>query len=428
VIPSCSTNIKHVITLVGACFSAALFAACGGGLDVPSTSTPMSVAPQIGAPHSAAVGSAWRALSVSNGYKVLYNFEGGTDGNYPLAGLLNVKGTLYGTTSRGGVGYYGTVFSITTSGVETVLHSFVGERRGNYPVAGLINVKDTLYGTTELGGENGHGTVFAITTAGKETVLHSFAGAKRDGADPYSGRLLNINGTLYGTTAAGGAHRKGTVFKITTSGTETVLHSFKGNPDGDDPTGSLLNVNGTLYGTTYNGGTTGGGTVFSITTSGTETVLHSFALFGSEDGYYPEAGLINVKGTLYGTTYSGGADFGGTVFSITTSGTEDLLYSFSGTDSGSEDGAYPAAGLLNVNGTLYGTTNEGGAPNGGTVFSITTSGKETVLHAFGNSVSQDGWSPYAGLINVKGKLYGTTYFGGDGNCFSGCGTVFSLSP
>ena len=93
-----------------------------------------------------------------------------------------------------------------------------------------------------------------------------------------------------------------------------MLYSFEGgSKDGAYPEAGLLNVNGTLYGTTYEGGgATGGGTVFAITTSGKETLLHSFT--GSGDGEYPNAGLIDVSGTLYGTTADGGANDGGTVF------------------------------------------------------------------------------------------------------------------
>ncbi len=190
--------------------------------------------------------------------------------------------------------------------------------------------------------------------------------------------------------------------------TYEVLYSF-GSKSGDAeyPYADLINVNGKLYGTTYYGGAKGDGTVFSITPSGKETVLHSFGS-KSGDGEYPYAGLINVNGTLYGTTYYGGAKGDGTVFSITPSGKETVLHSF-GSKSG--DGEYPYAGLINVNGTLYGTTYYGGAKGDGSVFSITPSGKETVLHSFG-SKSGDGEYPYAGLINVKGTIYGTTYSGG----------------
>src|SRR5579871_1685623 len=153
--------------------------------------------------------------------------------------------------------------------------------------------------------------------------------------------------------------------------TETVLHSF-GTGDGEVVYAGLTNVKGTLYGTTIDGGASGYGTVFKITTAGKESVLHSFT--GSGDGAYPYGGLIDVKGTLYGTTLSAGgsacySNGCGTVFKITTSGKERVVYSFKG---GPGDGAFPEAGLTDVNGTLFGTTSSGGSSNLGAVFRVTT--------------------------------------------------------
>jgi uncharacterized repeat protein (TIGR03803 family) len=406
----------------------------------------MSVAPQIAAPLSQSPAGRSTALRVTTaertrarpGYSVLYSFIGGSgDGGYPIGDLLNVNGTLYGTTAGQGAHGVGTVFAITVSGKETVLYSFgTNSEDGTNPIAGLINVNGTLYGTTENGGSNGYGTVFAITMSGKETVLYSFGTSSEDGTSPFAG-LIDVNGTLYGTTVAGGVNCRsgssgcGTVFAITTSGKETVLHSFGGSGDGDGPVAALINVKGTLYGTTLDGpydfcGESGCGTVFSITPSGKETVLHSFGSSG--DGTNPLAGLINLNGMLYGTTGSGGAKGDGTVFAITMSGKETVLYSFG---TGSEDGDYPVAGLTNVKGTLYGTTEYGAvhcSKGGGcgTVFSITTSGTETVLYRFKrhSSGTKDGAHPQAGVINVNGTLYGTTNIGG----VNRYGTVFSLSP
>ena len=321
----------------------------------------------------------------------------------------------------------------------SVIYSFKAAEDGEYPYASPINVNGTLYGTTFFGGGISGcmaacGTVFAVTTSGKEKVLHSFRGAG-DGAYPLAG-LLDVNGLLYGMTWEGGRSEYGTVYVITTSGKKPrVLHAFVGGCcDGAYPRAVFIKVNGTLYGTTDEGGSTGCyqdqgcGTVFAITASGKETVLHSFGT-SSGDGQYPEAGLLNVKGTLYGTTSEGGAYNEGTVFAMKTpaSGTETILHSFGAPGDGEE----PYAGLINVNGTLYGTTLNGG--NGGcfhgcgTVFAITTSGKESVLHSF--SGAPDGFSPYAGLINFKGTLYGTTAYGGNGGCGGvGCGIVFSLTP
>jgi uncharacterized repeat protein (TIGR03803 family) len=193
--------------------------------------------------------------------------------------------------------------------------------------------------------------------------------------------LINVNGTLYGTTTEDGAklgHSHlccGTVFSVTTAGKEQVLYKFAGGPaDGGSPVADLIDVNGTLYGTTAYGGSSGCesadcGTVFSVTTAGKEEVLHSFT--GDSDGATPSAGLINVNGTLYGTTaYGGGSVFCnggigcGTIFSVTTTGAEQVLHTFAG---GSADGANPLADLIDGKGTLYGTTECGGPKCGRTV-------------------------------------------------------------
>lgn len=364
-------------------------------------------------------------------YGVLYSFGARNgDGSDPDANLTDQNGTLFGTTYGGGAYGGGTVFSITTGGTEKVLHSFGQGTDGSHPVARLIDENGTLFGTTIEGGANSCGsstcgTVFSITKDGTETVLHSF-GQGTDGSSPTAG-LIDKNGTLYGTTAGGGANGAGTVFSITTGGTENVLHSFGQGADGSNPQARLLEESGTLYGTTYKGGAYGAGTVFTITTGGAEKVLHSFGQ--GSDCSNPQARLIDESGTLYGTTYHGGANggslLGGTVFSITKSGTEKVLHSFGK----GNDGVGPAAGLVDVSGTLYGTTFQGGANHYclgfvtcGTVFSITTAGTEKVLHDFGNGT--DGFAPQAGLTDVNGTLYGTTNSGGA----YGRGTIFSITP
>lgn len=400
--------------VVSSCVAAVMLAACAGG-----SGTPLS-------PSTAALTATQTPGSVK--YKVLYSFSGrGKIGASLYASLIAVNGALYGTASHGGAESDGTVFSITTSGKYTTLHSFEGYD-GVGPLGGLVDVKGTFYGTTIGGGDAGScgsssfcGTVFAMTPSGKETVLHNFS-AGADGAEP-DANLIDVKSTLYSTTLVGGPNREGTVFAITTSGKERVLHSFGGKGDGVFPRAALTDLNGTLYGTTEAGGSgscgsAGGcGTVFAITTSGQETVLYNF--LSGADGAAPNDGLIDVNGTLYGTTGGGGSSNAGTVFSIKPSGKEAVLYSFKG---GKTDGAHPWAGLTNVNGTLYGTTVNGGAVGDGTLFSIKLSGKETVLHSFARY--QDGQYPYADLLDDDGTLYGTTPYGGS----YGYGTVFSLKP
>ena len=354
---------------------------------------------------------------------VLYNFTNTPDGGYPESGLvLDAAGNLYGTTLYGGVHGRGSVFMITPAGTETQLYSFTGGVDGDVPVAGLALDKKTgnLYGTTLYGGASGNGAVFRVTPSGTETVLYSFAGGT-DGANPYSG-LVRVGTTLYGTTDAGGAYGYGTVFKVTAGGKETVLHSFNSafpTLDGAHPYAGLVLYKGILYGTTRYGGASNLGTVFSITKAGAETVLCSFQ--GGADGAYTYAGVaFDKSGSIYGTTYSGGTDNAGTVFKLTGAGAESILHSFV---RDGVDGLNPQASLTFDRGNFYGTTLQGGPANIGTVFEVTPAGTETVLYQFTGGT--DGGYPYAGLVlGKKNTLYSTTYQGGSSNY----GTVFRLVP
>lgn len=191
--------------------------------------------PTIAAPESAASARAIVHRAAQGAYKVLHRFRG-HDGANATAGLIDVNGTLYGTTYRGGANRYGSIFSITTTGIEKTLYSFHRGRDGAYPYASLINVRGTLYGTTELGGANGFGTVFSVTRAGTEKALYSFKDSP-DGENP-DGALLDVRGTLYGTTDGGGNNfGAGTVFSVTTTGKETVLYTFGAPPTGRRPLG-----------------------------------------------------------------------------------------------------------------------------------------------------------------------------------------------
>jgi uncharacterized repeat protein (TIGR03803 family) len=238
-------------------------------------------------------------------------------------------------------------------------------------------VNGTLYGTTVEGGGggcfgSGCGTLFSLDpSTGAETVLYSFCGHKNctDGAQPYGG-LIEVNGALYGTTEYGGKDNDGTVFSLDpTTGTETVLHSFSGNStDGSSPLAGVVDMNGMLYGTTSAGGTYGQGTVFSLDTgTSSEKMLYAFGSHG-DDGALPEASLIDVHGTLYGTTQKGGSDGYGTEVSFNPrTGAESVLYSFC-SSTNCEDGIYPEAALLKLQGRVYGTTGAGGAHQQGIVF------------------------------------------------------------
>lgn len=410
----------NAIRRLAAVAFATIFAACAGSQQ-ELRATPGSRIPQT------------RTTGIE---RVIYSFgtqPSGSDGEYPWAGLINDGGTLYGTTAFGGDtacrtpsgSGCGVVFSIKpASGQENVLYAFTGisSRDGASPSAPLVNVNGTLYGTTQYGGirgrydNTGSGTVFSVTRSGKETVLHRFVD-DLDGTRPMAA-LINVKGTLYGTTWSGGAHDVGTVYKIASTGSESVLYWFKGGSygDGENPAASLVNVHDELYGTTAYGGA-GCGTVFKTSLSGKEKVLYRFEPYNN-DACDPEAGLVELGGVLYGTTRFGGKHSGGTVFSITISGKERVIHSF--TYAGSTDGSDPEANLIAVNGTLYGTTFNGGASGAGTVFSIEPSGKERIIYSFG--AQPDGQDPVASLIKVNGTLFGTTLHGGA----AGYGSVFSI--
>jgi uncharacterized repeat protein (TIGR03803 family) len=162
------------------------------------------------------------------------------------------------------------VFRVDQNGNEIILRSFFGKRDGRAPYGGLIRDKaGNLYGTTNMGGMKSCncGTVFKISCAGRERVLYRFTGNNGDGASPYGGVVQDPAGNLYGTTAVGGAHGFGTIFKVDTAGHETVLHSFSGqvNDGGLSYAGLVLDRTGNLYGTTYNGGLYNRGTAFKLT-------------------------------------------------------------------------------------------------------------------------------------------------------------------
>jgi uncharacterized repeat protein (TIGR03803 family) len=381
-----------------------------------------------------------QAATSSSNFQTLYAFEASRNGKVPVGALLALGNTLYGTTNFGGdeskachPGYgCGTVFKLSAPSKEGVLYRFTGAKSGTRPYTGLVDLNGTLYGTTQTGGKHNKGTVFALTTAGGESVICVFDG--KNGDDPRA-NLTSFNGALYGTTYYGGAAGVGALFTITASGAEQVIHSFTGGADGSLPLGALIDVNNVLYGTTSSGGTNNAGTVFEIDPTGTNyAVLYNFQ--GGADGAFPFAGLTELNGTLYGTTEQGGAYKKGTVFAITTSGSESVLHSFGDGTDGSE----PYAGLTVLNGQLYGATAYGGSGGGadrsskmgkaltnGTIFTTTPSGSEQVLHNF--TGGPGGRVPYADLTVMNGALYGTTIWGGRSKGGpGGVGTVFEYSP
>jgi uncharacterized repeat protein (TIGR03803 family) len=368
----------------------------------------------------------------ANKERVLFSFRLG-DGNstYPSQLTLDKAGNLYGTTAYGGElccgcdSGCGTVFRLTPDGSMNVLYYFECDyfgAGGCYPYGGVVQDPATgyLYGTTAGGGAVYRGTVFRLAPDGTKHVMHLFEGS--DGADPETRLLRDGKGGLFGTTYGGGDYYYyGTVFKIMQDGSGfAVLHSFDGT-DGDEPRAHLKNDDaGNLYGVTTFGGSSGYGLVFELAPDGTEQVLYNFS--GGPDGAYPIGGLADDDlGNLYGTTYAGGrtsCDGGcGVIFKLTPNGNFNVLHAFKG----GRDGARPYAGLLKgKNGSLYGTTHEGG--NGyGTIFEITPEGNKNTLYRFQGG--SDGASPSARLVEDRHRnLFGTTDQGGT----YGEGTIFTL--
>ncbi|MGC9946642.1 MAG: choice-of-anchor tandem repeat GloVer-containing protein [Bryobacteraceae bacterium] len=350
---------------------------------------------------------------------VLFGFPGATGGSCPHAGVIrDPEGNLYGTTERGGAGDGGVVYKLDTTGQETVLYTFT-DSHGSQGTGVIRDPAGNLYGTTYYGGTERTGSVYKLDTAGNYTVLYSFTDGA-DGGYPSAGVILDPAGNLYGTTPVAGTGGWGVVYKLDTSGQETVLYSFTGGADGSGPSGVVRDAEGNLYGTTWQGGAAKAGVVFRVDPAGNEAVLYTFT--GHADGAFPLGGVIrDSAGNLYGTTSGGGtAAHAGVVYKLDAAGNYTVLYSFTGGD----DGDSPQSGVTRDSaGNLYGTTYRGGAAGAGVVYKLDTAGNETVLHSFTGGA--DGSTPYAGVIlDSAGNLYGTTFYGGK---YSG-GVVFKLTP
>jgi uncharacterized repeat protein (TIGR03803 family) len=401
-------------------------------------------------------------------FKVLYDFNGGSDGQTPSGSLIaDSSGNLYGMTHEGGGGPCpggvgcGTLFKLAPDGTESVLYSFQGGNDGAFPNGGLImDPSGNLYGTTlEGGGGCNCGTIFEFTTTGQEDVRYAFKGG-RDGANPDAGLARDNTGNLYGVTAIGGDHacQCGTVFEFTASGSENILYRFLGAPDGATPTASLImDSSGNLFGTTAFGGlicsqvfSHGCGTAFEVTAGGTEMVLYTFCQQPNcADGLVPYSNLTLdlTSGDFYGTTVSGGRDcppFGcGTVYKLRPDMRETVIHAFQGV---TVDGLNPLAGVtLDEAGNLYsaacGSSIECQTVLGrkcakscvnGDVYTIHIADGERahdafdVIHTF---KGKKGTNPTSPLLLYNGNLYGTTTFGGTHECVSqGCGVVFELTP
>jgi uncharacterized repeat protein (TIGR03803 family) len=371
--------------------------------------------------------------------QTLYTFTG-TDGNSPLASLvMDPAGNLFGTTFVGGAYGAGEVFELqrgASGWTQSVIYSFTGGADGADPYYAdvIFDASGNLYGTTVEGGAHNLGAVFELTPTASgwsESVIYSFSGGK-DGSNPYAGLLFDTAGNLHGTTYDGGEYNAGTVFELSPAGngqwSEKVIHTFNVK-DGNAPAGGLAHDgSGNLYGVTQGGGAHGYGVVYKLSSTASgwaENILHSFT--GGADGGFPYAErlILDSSGSLYGTTQGGGAFQKGAVFRLSQGAgggwQEQVLYSFEGNPAGN-----PYAGLVSdTAGNLYGTcANGNGVTSLGAVFElIKESGgkwKGATLHVF---TGPDGQFPVAALVrDAAGNLYGTAWLGGGGSV----GVVFEV--
>jgi uncharacterized repeat protein (TIGR03803 family) len=350
----------------------------------------------------------------------LASVTAGNAGSYSVV----VSNALNSVSSGGAVL---TVLPITAPGASLAIPHFFNNDTNSYnPYAGVVQAADgNFYGTSLNGGVYGtslnrgaqeSGAIFKLTPAGAFSVLHSFTNGP-DGITPFAGLIQATDGNLYGASFQGVSSFYGTIFRVKTSGAFSPLYSFGGIPDGGNVIGSLIQgSDGKLYGSASTEGSNGFGALFTLTTNGVFEPLWSF---DSSDGSFPAGPLLEASdGNLYGTTALGGSDNLGTVFVISTNGEFASLASFD-----YARGAFPSNGLIQAaDGNFYGTASAGGTNGGGgTVFRITVDGTLTALHSFNY---RDGAYPVGGLVQATdGNLYGTTSQSGVG----GQGTVFQIT-
>jgi uncharacterized repeat protein (TIGR03803 family) len=336
-------------------------------------------------------------------FSVLHEFAGvPNDGSGPRGGLVrDAAGNFFGTTFTGGSNDEGTIFKLTPTGQESVLLTFTTSN-GSFPASGLLLKAGNLFGTADEG-PGGAGVLFRLAKDGTEVTFHAFQGGQNsEAALPAGGVITDAAGNLYGATLLGGLGF-GVVYQVDPTGTLKVLYDFKGQADGAEPQGPLVrDADGNLYGAALQGGAHHAGTIFKLGSNGTLTVLHSFS--GARDGGAPQGGLLrDGAGNLFGSAFTGGDTGNGTVFEITKIGSFRRLHSFTG----AADGTNPNGALIrDSDGNIYGTAQLGGLQGLGTVFKLSPTGELTVLHTFTGDL--DGATPFSGLIrDAAGNLFGT---------------------
>lgn len=399
------------------------------------------------------------ALPLANAaekFKILHTFTNGADGGNPVAGMIiDAKGNFYGTTNQGGksgscypeFSGCGIVFELSPSKSGwkfKTLYTFQGNQDGQGPYGEVMFAPDgSLNGTTVNGGNpncpSGCGSVFNLKPARKtwtETVLYDFQG-NTDAYYPTGSLAMDSSGKLYGTTYVGGTNGPGTIYQLTESGgkwTEQIVWSFTSQADGANPySGVVIGSGDTLFTTTSSGGINLSGTVDQLRKSGSTWSEQTLYEFQDHDttGVDPFAGLLlEPSGVLIGATEDGGAHNGGTVFSLTPSGGGwNIAPVYSLRAKSCCNG--PAANLImDAAGNLYGTTQGDSGVNYGTVFKLTPKGDRwiiKVLHTF--TGGSDGSTPRGALVlDSAGNIYGTTLLGGVQNSEGGYGVVFEITP
>ena len=366
------------------------------------------------------------AVAQAQTVTTIYNFaDNGISGANPWYVTLvqGTNGNLYGTTYNGGANLQGTVFNVTTSGQLKIIHNFGATTTdGAFPTGGLtLGTDGNFYGTTMQGGTQSMGIIFKITPTGTLTILHNFNTFK-DGAFPWGPPILASDGNFYGTTSGGGANSRGIVYKITSSGTFTEIYKFDvtllhGYSPIAPPT---QGTDGFLYIPVSQGGTSFCGTILKLSTSGVVNNTYSFPC--GPGGYFPIGPLVQASnGNFYSTTQNGGTNNEGTIYQVTPGLAVTVLHSFGATFG---DGTLPAAGLLlATDGNYYSATSDGGSSGDGTLFNTSTSGTYSSLYSFNNTVNLTQTSPLSPPIQAtNGLLYGMTEFGGPTNN----GTIYSL--
>lgn len=364
-------------------------------------------------------------LAQAQTVSTIYNFtDSPTSGANPWYVTLvqGTNGNFYGTTYNGGKYVSGTIFDVTPGGQQKILYSFGGSANdGAYPTGGLtLGTDGNFYGTTQQGGSESQGIIFKITPTGTYTILHNF-NAFIDGAFPWGPPILASDGNFYGTSSGGGPNDRGLVYKITSSGTFSEVYRFDVAHGYSPVAPPTQGADGFLYIPVVQGGTYFCGTIVQISTAGVLNNTYDFPC--GPGGSFPLGPLVQAEnGDFYSTTQDGGANGEGTIYQVTTGLAVTVLHSF-GVNFG--DGTFPAAGLLlATDGNYYSATAEGGTYDDGTLFNTTTGGTYTSLFNFNNSANLLQMSPLSPPVQgTSGLLYGVTEFGGGAND----GTVYTLN-